>query len=228
MNGLLTSGGRGRFIVIEGIDGSGKTTICHRLEAALQDIPVTYTSRKEICTGSPQVETSMRELAAIVWPKEQSHLAFLPSDYRVHLHAAWYILLSELVIKPKLEACRVILTDGWYYKFMAHLLVYGCDREYLGTVFSHVLQPDYVIMLDPDVEVVWERRRNFGPVEMGLYLGYPELGKSSFVDNQSRVRSALRRLAKESGWDIVGIEDSASVDDTSTIVESRIRGLLSG
>lgn len=224
--------GRGAFLVLEGVDGSGKSTIGRAVEATMTDVPVVYTSHKEIPTHPPEVEQSMRELAAVLWPKDQRHLAGLPSEYRVLLHAAWFSIFSECVIKPRVAAGAVMIVDGWYYKIMARLRVDGYDQHYLDVIFSRAAEPDEVILLDPPVAEVWARKeaggRGFGPVEMGLYAGYKELGRDSFIDYQSRTRDAIKAVAEERQRRLVVVRDVSSVEHTLSSVTSVIREYLQG
>lgn len=220
-----------QFIVLEGIDGSGKTTVGRAVAAAMTDVPVRYTSHKEIATISPEVERTMRDLAGILWPRDQSAIKLVPSEARVLMHAAWFSLFSALVVEPA-QTSSTVLLDGWYHKLKARLLVDGYQRPFLDAIFSAAREPDHLIMLDPDVEAIWERGqgagRSFGPVEMGLYAGYPELGRASFVDYQSRVRAALVELARERGTDVILVRAADSVDETCAAVEAHLRDLLGG
>jgi len=221
---------KGAFFVIEGVDGSGKSTIARALAAAMSDVPVIYSSHKEIATGSPAVEQGMRQLADLLWPKEQKHLASLPSEYRVLLHAAWFSIFSDCVIKPRLDAGTVFILDGWYYKMMARLRIDGYSREYLNAIFSCAAEPDEIIFLDPPVEEVWARMeaggRSFGPVEMGLYGGYEELGRESFLSYQARTRDMLKALAVERNRRLVDIKEIESIEETVSAISLAIRERL--
>lgn len=220
------SGLPGRWIVVEGFDGSGKSSASRLVAEAATDIPIIPCSHKEIGTGSERIEKTMREVASLLWPKED--LAFvrsLPSEYRVHLHASWYNLYVEFVLKPRLAAGQTILLDSWIYKFFAHLVVYGYDADYLDVIFAHVPEPDVVVLLEPPVEAVWGRRE-FGSVELGVYMDYPELGRDSFIHYQSLIRDALRDLGEAKGWSIVRPSAADSPDAVAAEVEARIRSYL--
>jgi thymidylate kinase len=215
---------RGRFIAIEGVDGSGKSTVARLVAERLGESAV-FAFYKQIATSNVEVENAMRQLAAMLWPRDQTHLTQLPSRYRVILHAAWASILSECVVAPALATGHNLLLDGWCYKIMARFLVDGYEREYLKTLFSHLVEPDQVIVLDPDVESVWERGhqngRRFTPVEMGLYQGYAELNKDTFISYQSRSRDALLSFAQERNANVKLIS-GGSLADTVTQVERTI------
>jgi thymidylate kinase len=193
----------------------------------MQDVPVTYCSHKEISTETPLEERTMREVAAILWPSiDPTFVRSLPSRYRVHLHAAWYSLFSELVLERRVASGEILLLDSWCYKFLAHLIVYGYRKEELEVIFSHVPHPDLVGMLDVDPKDVWERTREFGPIELGLYMDYPELGRASFCHYQGLIRDVLLEMAEEHGWVVVPIGGSESVEDVAQALEARIRDAL--
>lgn len=200
---------KGYFVVLEGIDGSGKTTICQNMIGSLHNLRVTYCSKKEIAKEPPFVENRMRNIAATVWPPKAdvvySHL--LPPHYWIFTQAAWYSLVSKFVIASRLEQEQILMVDGWYYKFLVKLLAEGHELKYLETIFSHVLQPDLVILLDIDVSSVWERKNDFYTYEMGSHSGnnYPTLGKESFIDHQEHLSTLFKKLAQLYNWTIVPI-----------------------
>jgi dTMP kinase len=221
---------RGKFIAVDGIDGSGKSTVTKRVGERLRDTSVVQTRYKEIATTSPELENSMRQLDAILWPPKQDHLRRLPSRYRVLLHAAWVNLVSDAIVVPRVAASETLLFDGWCYKIMARFIVDGYSEDYIRCVFSNASEPDHMILLLPDPELVWTRSlqngRRFSPVEMGLYQGYTDLGKDTFISYQSRTRDAILSLAKVSRANVILVEASGSLEDTIIEVEGIMRELL--
>ncbi len=163
----------------------------------------------------------MTAVAQMLWPKESTlfdHM--LPLDYWLHLQVTWYALFCEFVVRPRLDAGKNLIVDGWYYKFMAKLLVRGLSDEYLSTVFSNIQQPDAVIFLDVDLEAIWDRKNDFRPHEMGLHHRYPELGRESFLDYQTKILDALRSLATKNNWHCAHLDGTASLEqNTSSIIE---------
>lgn len=216
----------GRWVVLGGIDGAGKSSTSLRIAQKMTDVPLVRLSHKEVAHGDPLVERTMNEVASLLWPSyDRSFVRSLPSLYRVHLHAAWYNLFVEYVLKPRLQRSENLLLDSWYYKFVAHLIPYGYDLDFLDVIFSHVPEPDLVILLDPPIEAVWGRRK-FGPIEMGVYMDYRELGRESFVDYQRSIRAALLRLAERHDWLVMRVGADASLESVAARVEAEVRRVL--
>lgn len=224
------SGRTGKVIVLEGIDGTGKSTIARRITERMRDGSVVHTTYKDIAPTPPELETAMQQLKAILWPATQHHLKILPSQYRVLLHAAWVNLVSEGVVAPHLANSKSVVFDGWCYKLMARFLVDGYSRDYVETVFSHVTKPDHVIVLQIDARSVWTRAmqtgRKFSPVEMGLYQGHATLGEDTYVSYQSRTHDALLLLARDSAGDVIVVDANRAIDETTDEIEHIMRGLL--
>jgi thymidylate kinase len=189
-----------KLIVLEGIDGVGKTTLAREL-AARSAGKLRYCSPKTIATSHPHLEWSMQTLASLLWPEEsrKQHAHLLPSAYWLSLQAAWYSVLSEAVIAAQLCEAQALVIDGWYYKFVAKMAVGGAKIEPTLAAFAGSREPDLVVLLEGSPEGVWSRRR-FSAYEMGSMTGYDELGEASFVAYQSKIQAALVGLADRNGW----------------------------
>jgi dTMP kinase len=220
----------GKFIVLDGIDGSGKSTISKGIADRLHDPSLVYKRYKEIATTSPALETSMRQLESILWPPTQEHLRQLPSRYRVLLHGAWVNLVTDAVIKPLIALGKTLLYDGWYYKIMARFVVDGYSEDYIRQIFYGALEPDYAIILQPEVELVWSRGiqngRRFSPVEMGLYQGHAALGKDTFIHYQSRTQEVILDLARVSGTKVIIVDSNRSIEETTAAVGSIVQEIM--
>src|SRR5690348_6667019 len=117
---------KGCFVVLEGIDGAGKTTLSSAVAASSPHLNMVFCPRRGIATSPSFAEKCMKDLAAILWPGGSisfGHL--LPPHYWLSLHTAWYSLLSEFVISPLLENKHIVVVDGWHYKHTAKALCQG-------------------------------------------------------------------------------------------------------
>lgn len=200
---------RGFFIALEGVDGCGKTTLSKKIVEIVNSPDVIHCSRKTIMSNDPFIEEQMKKVASLMWTHNSGVLDhFLPKHYYIHLHAAWYSLLTNFVIKPLLEENKTIVVDGWIYKFIARLLEQDASNDYLKTIFSHIMQPDLVLLLDVDIEAIWKRKQDFKLYELGSHLGHENPNKATFLDFQSRTWINLRDFSKNEGWKIVRLPAS--------------------
>jgi dTMP kinase len=220
------SGASGALIVLEGIDGAGKTALRDRVAERLGDVGLIRQSTKEVARAPDFAHESMTRVAGLLWPAaDTSFDHLLRPEYWLYLQALWYTLASQFVIAPKLERGDRLLTDGWYFKFYAKLRLRGFEADFLDAVFRPAAAPDLVVFLDADVASVWGRKQ-FRLAEMGLHHDYAELGRDSFVDYQSRVRSALVELAASRGWTTVRVAGGEELERTAEHVEHAIRAFV--
>ena len=213
----------GQLIVLEGVDGSGKTTLSRETAKRLGDIGFCYCSRKEIMRGDSFVATQMKKVASLMWTDNEGETDHqLPTHYWLYLQSLWYTMLSQFIIEPLLAHGKIVIVDGWFYKFIARLLVENFDSSYLYAIFSHVLEPDIVFLLDVDVEVIWNRGRPLRAYEMGSHQGYQGSAKEAFMKLQLRTLHYLKRFAMDKKWHVLSIDEKASIDECTELVRVNI------
>jgi dTMP kinase len=138
---------RGRFIVFEGVDGSGKTTQLKMLSAYLTKIGIDHITTREP-GGSPLAE----KIRDIVLSQEMEPLTEL------YLMFAARVDHIQTVIKPNLAAGKWVLSDRYFLSSCAYQ---GGGRNInLSLIYSlaeQMLQPDYTVFLDVDPQITKER-----------------------------------------------------------------------
>lgn len=147
--------GRGFFIVLEGIDGSGKTTQARWLAEALRQKGYEVVLTREPSDG-PLGRRLRRYLAAS--PRRLSpelELSWFLADRREHV---------ESIIRPALEQGKIVISDRYYYSSMAYQGARGLDPEaiiLLNKAFAP--QPDVVFLLGlPVAEALRRRQQSAG------------------------------------------------------------------
>lgn len=138
---------KGRFIVLEGPDGSGTTTHAALLAATLraQGEDVVLTAEP---TDSPIGRFIRQQLNA----KEIES----PSALQLLFCAdrAWHI---EKVIKPALKAGKTVISDRYVISTLIYGEALGLDPDWLVRVNTPFLEPDLMIIALPPLHVCLER-----------------------------------------------------------------------
>lgn len=215
----------GTFIALEGPDGVGKTALARLLApAAYDDVapgappaapgPLVYVSKRQVPAGSLYAAGLMEHLAAMLWHSGDDPV--LPDSFWVGLQSSWFTASYAAVLSPLLEAGHDVLTDGWIYKLCSKLLLQGWSQSELDAVFGRVPAPDAVILLTADIPSLFGRR-DWRLAELGMHVGYAELGRQSFIDYQTAGLHRLQDMARRHGWPVVPL------DTVSTPAQSAAR-----
>lgn len=137
----------GLFIVIEGIDGTGKSTQVKRLgDWFLSQGREVVLSREP--TAGPW-GTKLRESASTGRLSPADELQYFLNDRQQHV---------EELIRPALEAGKVVILDRYYFSTMAYQGSRGFDPAEIrlkNEAFAPV--PDRLLILDLDVDIALER-----------------------------------------------------------------------
>lgn len=137
----------GLFIVIEGIDGTGKSTQARRLgEWFAREGREVVLSREP--TDGPWGK-KLRESASTARLSPADELEYFLKDRRQHV---------EELIKPALAAGKVVILDRYYFSTMAYQGARGFDPQEIrrrNEAFAPV--PDLLLILDLDVDAALER-----------------------------------------------------------------------
>jgi dTMP kinase len=183
---------KGRFVVLEGIDGSGKTTQLEALAAWLPTSGLLPEGATVLCSREPggtALGQALRQL--LLHPPDGT--APCPSA-ELLLYAADRAQHVETVIRPALTAGEWVLSD----RFTGSTAAYQGDGRGLPTlriaelerIATGGLAPDLTLWLDlPLAESL--RRRGHRPADR------IEASGEAFL---ARVAEGFARLARERGW----------------------------
>lgn len=228
----------GRFIVLEGPDGVGKTSLARCLgeityEAAVNGLPsraglggglrLVFASKRQISGTSAYAAKLMTHLAAMLW--HSGDAPDLPDSFWVGLQAAWFTAHADTVLQPLLSAGHDVIVDGWLYKFWSKLLIQGYTQHDLDVIFARVRTPDAVILLTADVTGLFDRRRQFRPAELGMHAGYSILDRQSYVDYQQAGLGVLRSFAQQHQWPVVDLDLEHSAEDAAAGIAPLVTAL---
>ena len=186
------------FITLEGPEGSGKTTLCTRLELLLASKGHDVISIRE--PGGTLIGQKVRDVLL-----DQENIGMVPQAEFLLFSASRAQLVRE-VVKPNLDAGVVVLCDRFLdsslaYQGYGHQLEVDVLREISGFVTAG-LQPDLTFLLDvlPEEGL---RRRKQDPDTWNRLDAYS-------IEFHSRVRSGFLSLAKNNPnrWEIIDASQS--------------------
>ena len=137
----------GLFIVIEGIDGTGKSTQAKMLQKALQKAGTTVILDHEPSDGP--YGKILRESATTSRLSPQDELDLFHKDRKHHV--------DELII-PALKRGETVILDRYYFSTMAYQGQRGFDQEEIRqTNLGFAPNPDILFILDLDVDMARNR-----------------------------------------------------------------------
>ena len=152
---MNTSSNRGIFIVLEGVDGAGKSTQVQLLGQAFSELGRDVVLSKEPTDGP--WGRKLRESAAAGRMSLEDELEHFVKDRQQHV--------QELIL-PSLADGKVVIVDRYFYSTIAYQGVRGADRnEIKSTMVAFAPLPDIVFLIDIDPAIsVRERDRNHGRI----------------------------------------------------------------
>jgi len=131
--------GKGLFIVLEGIDGSGKDTHIKFLAKELRELGYAVVETAE--PSRDRVGTFLQRYAK---RKEER----LPAESEALLYASDRFDHVKNVIKPALRRDQIVISARYYYSSMAYQGAVGVDLDWIREMNRFALKPDLAVLLD--------------------------------------------------------------------------------
>jgi len=162
VNELATIAGflRGRFIVFEGADGSGKSTQLRRLVKAIGDAGLCVLDVRE--PGGTAIGEEVRKI--LLHTKEQMGLTC-----EMLLYMASRAQLVEEKIRPALASGHVVIADRFVSSTLAYQGAGGglseADIRAVAAVATERVSPDLVVIFDVDAATAARRTRGSEPAK---------------------------------------------------------------
>ena len=142
-----TSAAKGYLIVIEGIDGTGKSTQATMLSKTLRKHNHEVIQSFEPTNGP--WGKKLRESATTGRLSIEDELTYFINDRREHVNQ---------VIAPTIAAGGIVILDRYYFSTMAYQGARGIDTNSIRTKNeSFAPKPDLLIVLDLDVDTALRR-----------------------------------------------------------------------
>lgn len=185
------------FIVMEGIDGSGKSSVVRSLKDYFES-----KGRKVITTAEPTRGKIGSLVAETDDLSPEAEALLFTADRACHTDQ----------IRKWVDDGYVVISDRYFGSTLAYQSSAGMDIGWLKAINSKIIiEPDITFLMDMDPEGALERVCRRGE----------EKSRFERLDYQKKVRSAYLEIAKE--FNFVKIDASRSQED----VFSEVLGIIS-
>jgi dTMP kinase len=194
----------GRLIIVEGIDGSGKSTQIHLVRRWLENMgyDVFFT------------EWNSADLVKKTTKKGKKTKSLTPTTFSL-LHATDFAHRLVMNILPPLKAGMIVLADRYVFTAYARDVVRGVDSEWVRRVYSFAPKPDIALYFRVPIDVSLARitmtRQVLKDFEAGMDLGLHPDPIESFKIFQGRILDEYDRMTEEAGF--VVLDASAPIAD---------------
>ena len=144
-----------RYIAIEGIDGSGKTTITNLL---YNDLSKRY--NKLILMKEPYDNDLSKKIKEIISKEHEKNLDY---GYLLALLFTADRSIKNIDLKKYLNNDYIVISDRSIYSTFSYQILYeGIDIEWLKCVSKYIIRPDITFILDVDPKIAVERINSRG------------------------------------------------------------------
>jgi len=186
----------GRLFIVEGIDGSGKSTQLDMLRKWL--IGQGYCVAFSEWNSSPIVKSTTRQ------GKKKQLLS--PTSFSL-IHAADFADRMERQMLPALKAGAIVLADRYIFTAFARDVARGVHRRWVREAYSFAIQPTVAFYFHVPLEVSLERILDGRPTlkfyEAGMDLGLSSDPYESFEIFQGRILQEYDGMIDEFGLTVI-------------------------
>ena len=207
----------GKLIIVEGIDGSGKSTQVRLLEKWLRyiGIPVFFT------------EWNSSEQVKEIISKGKKKNLLTPTTFSL-LHATDFAARYERNIFPLLRAGYLVLADRYIYTAFARDVVRGCSPEWVRHVYSLAVKPDIAFYFRVPVEVSFDRivknRPKLKYYEAGMDLNLSNDPYESYRIFQGRIIDEYESMVETEGLTV--IDGTKDIEEQQERMRKKVMEIL--
>lgn len=179
----------GKLFVVEGVDGSGKSTQLDLLRNWLES------------RGKSVIFTewnSSRLISKTIKEAKRSN-SLIPVTFSI-LHATDFADRLENIIIPALKAGLIVLADRYCFTAFARDVARGVDKEWVRNLYGFAIRPDGTFYFQVPVEVSLQRittSRVPGFYESGMDIGLSRDPHESFQLFQSIIINEYDKMVDE-------------------------------
>jgi dTMP kinase len=201
MSLLLPNRYRGKLIVVEGIDGSGKSTQLALLSQWLRSMGVAVAFSE--WNSSPLVKETTK--------RGKKKEMFTPVSFSL-IHATDFADRMERYIVPMLKAGAVVCADRYAYTACARDVVRGVSRRWVRNLYKFAVRPNLAFYFRVPLDIALGRilggRHAIKYYEAGMDLGLSRNIEESFRIFQGRILEEYDAMIGEMGFHVIDASQS--------------------
>lgn len=209
----------GKLVIVEGIDGSGKSTQLDLLRK--------WVVAKGYCAFFSEWNSSPIVRATTKMGKDQRLLS--PMTFSL-LHSADFADRLDRTILPPLRAGAVVLTDRYIFTAFARDVARGLDPDYVRRVYRYAPKPVAAFYFRVPLEEALKRILTGRPTlkwyEAGMDLGLSDDPYESFRIFQGRILEQYEQMVEEFGLKV--IDATLPITEQQRQVRRHVERLLEG
>lgn len=209
----------GKLFIVEGIDGSGKSTQLDLLNKWL--VGQGYLVAFSEWNSSPLVKETTK-----LGKKEQM---LTPTSFSL-IHAADLADRTERQILPALKAGAIVLADRYVYTAFGRDVARGVSPTWVRKVYAFAVKPTvafyFRVPLEESLRRILDGRPRLKYYEAGMDLGLSPDPYESFALFQKRILDEYEKMVDEFGMTV--IDGTLPLVEQQEIVREAITPLLSG
>lgn len=207
----------GKLIVVEGIDGSGKSTQIHLLEKWLR-----YNGHHVFLT-----EWNSSEIVKEITSKGKKKAKLTPTTFSL-LHATDFADRYERNIFPLLRAGYFVLADRYIYTAYARDGTRGCSPDWVRKVYNFAIKPDITFYFRTPIDIAINRILSGRPqlkyYEAGMDMNLSKDPYDSYRIFQGRIIEQYESMVKSEGFTIV--DATLGIEEQQNMMREKVIPLL--
>lgn len=210
---------QGKLIIVEGIDGSGKSTQINLLYKWLQ------AQGRSVYFS----EWNSSVLVKSTTKAAKKTRAFTPTTFSI-LQCTDFADRWENSIYPLLKAGVIVLADRYAFTAFARDVARGVDPAWVRSMYSFAVQPDVALLfrvpIDVSVQRITAARAKIKYYEAGMDLDLAKSRIDSFRIFQGRILDEYDKMVNEFGLTV--IDGTLPVKTQQKLVRGIVKNALQG
>ncbi len=212
----------GMFVVVDGMDGSGKSTVVEMLQKELQYQLVDVVKTREI--GGTPIAEELRRLCFQTRENEP-----LGAEAQTLMSFAARLQHTEQVIQPALERGQFVVCDRYSSSTRVYQgilrkqkpLVQALEQDFLAA--GKILSPDLYVFLNIDPIKAYQR----GAARTGLDNDAFKKGEQQARVIHSAYEVVFAKIRREHKSPVLEIDTTRPMDEVAAIVKDLAKAIIS-